>query len=106
MTATQEAQYTGQGYLTPLNDLIKENMPNFSALMENDPQIEKLISQNDGTIYSCPASTSATTATTPRKCTSTRPGSTIWDSHHHRRVLRSAESLQRAGCQRQRRSGR
>ena len=47
MTATQEAQYTGQGYLTPLNDLIKENMPNFSALMENDPQIEKLISQND-----------------------------------------------------------
>ena len=40
MTATQEAQYTGQGYLTPLNDLIKENMPNFSALMENDPQIE------------------------------------------------------------------
>ena len=55
MTATQEAQYAGQGYLTPLNDLIKENMPNFSALMENDPQIEKLISQNDGTIYSLPA---------------------------------------------------
>ena len=54
MTATQEAQYTGQGYLTPLNDLIKKNMPNFSALMENDPQIEKLISQNDGTIYSLP----------------------------------------------------
>ena len=53
MTATQEAQYAGQGYLTPLNDLIKENMPNFSALMENDPQIEKLISQNDraGDIY-------------------------------------------------------
>lgn len=54
MTATQEAQYAGQGYLTPLNDLIEENMPNFSALMANDPQIEKLISQNDGTIYSMP----------------------------------------------------
>lgn len=54
MSATQEAQYAAQGYLNPINDLIKENMPNFSALMEEDPQIEKLIAQSDGSIYSLP----------------------------------------------------
>ena len=54
MTATQEAQYAGQGYLTPLNDLIKECMAYGYALVVYAAQIEILISLNDGTISSLP----------------------------------------------------
>lgn len=38
----------------PLNDLIKENMPNLVRAMEEDPLLEAVITSPDGQIYSLP----------------------------------------------------
>ncbi len=54
VTPTNELLYANQGLIIPLNDVIEKNSTNFKNLMKDDPQIKKLISQNDGSIYSLP----------------------------------------------------
>jgi len=53
-TPTMEAEYGQQGLLLPLNDLIEEYAPNFKALMEENPDIERSITTTDGNIYALP----------------------------------------------------
>src|SRR5699024_6611423 len=53
-TAAMESEYGQQGLLLPLNDLIDEYAPNFKALMEENPNIEKSITTTDGNIYALP----------------------------------------------------
>lgn len=52
--AQEEIKYGQQGFLRPLNDYIDDYMPNFKALMDADPQIERLIRVPDGNIYCLP----------------------------------------------------
>src|SRR5699024_11026458 len=47
-------KYGEQGLLLPLNDLIDEYAPNFKKVLEEYPEIEKLITMPDGNIYSFP----------------------------------------------------
>lgn len=54
-TPGMEVDYGRQGVLLPLNDLIDEYAPNFKALMEENPEIERSITTNDGNIYALPA---------------------------------------------------
>lgn len=54
VTPTNELLYANQGLIIPLNDIIDKNSTNFKQLLADDPQIKKLISQNDGKIYSLP----------------------------------------------------
>jgi putative aldouronate transport system substrate-binding protein len=51
---TEIVKYGNQGLIIPLEDLIKDYMPNLKALMDNDPQIAKLITAPNGHIYSLP----------------------------------------------------
>lgn len=46
--------YGSQGVLIPLDDLIKEYMPRFSSILDNDPQVRKQITSFDGNIYAFP----------------------------------------------------
>ncbi|WFR56750.1 extracellular solute-binding protein [Anaerocolumna sp. AGMB13025] len=54
VTPTNELLYANQGLIVPLNEVIDKNSVNFKKLMADDPQVKKLISQNDGKIYSLP----------------------------------------------------
>ncbi len=54
VTPTNELLYANQGLIIPLSGIIDKNSLNFKKLMSDDPQIRKLISQNDGEIYSLP----------------------------------------------------
>jgi len=47
-------KYGEQGVLIPLNDLIDEYAPNFKALLEENPELEKAITMPDENIYSFP----------------------------------------------------
>src|SRR5699024_11067662 len=47
-------KYGEQGTLVPLNDLIDEYAPNFKAILEEYPELEKSITLLDGNIYSFP----------------------------------------------------
>ena len=38
----------------PLEDLIKENMPNLTKAMEQEPKLKAMITSPDGHIYSLP----------------------------------------------------
>lgn len=48
------AKYGAQGVFVPLDDLIDQYMPNFSAILENSPEIRTGLTQPDGKIYSLP----------------------------------------------------
>ncbi|GAB2540860.1 extracellular solute-binding protein [Gracilibacillus alcaliphilus] len=54
LTPAMEVDYGRQGVLLPLEDLIDEYAPNFKALMEENPEIRKSITTNDGHIYALP----------------------------------------------------
>ncbi|HIZ53729.1 MAG TPA: extracellular solute-binding protein [Candidatus Enterococcus avicola] len=54
LTPAMEMDYGSQGILVPIEDLIEENMPNFSKILEEDPSIRKSITTPDGHIYSLP----------------------------------------------------
>ncbi|MBY4985481.1 extracellular solute-binding protein [Streptococcus suis] len=43
-----------QSLFIPLEDLIKEHMPNLSKILENDPKLKAMITSPDGHIYSLP----------------------------------------------------
>ena len=62
-TAAMESEYGQQGLLLPLNDLIDEYAPNFKALMEENPNIEKSITTTDGNIYALPRINGGASAT-------------------------------------------
>lgn len=47
-------KYAEQGTFIPLNNLIEEHAPNFSALLDKYPEIKKAIIFPDGNIYSIP----------------------------------------------------
>lgn len=47
-------RYGEQGVFIPLNDLIEEHAPNFSALMEEYPEIKAAVTMPDGNIYGFP----------------------------------------------------
>lgn len=51
---TEVVKYGMQGLIIPLEDLINEYMPNLKKLMDNDPEIAKLITAPDGHIYALP----------------------------------------------------
>ncbi|WP_208591932.1 extracellular solute-binding protein [Gracilibacillus suaedae] len=55
LTPGMEVDYGQQGVLLPLEDLIDEYAPNFKALMEENPEIERSITTTDGHIYALPA---------------------------------------------------
>lgn len=65
LTPGMEVDYGRQGVLLPLNDLIDEYAPNFKALMEENPEIERSITTNDGNIYSLPVINQHPTAVWP-----------------------------------------
>lgn len=48
-------KFGGQGLIVPLEDYIKEYMPNLTALMDQDVKIRQAITAPDGHIYSLPA---------------------------------------------------
>ena len=57
-----QSQYTGglakaiaDGVAIPLNDLLAENAPNFTALLERVPELKKQIALDDGTIAMFPS---------------------------------------------------
>jgi putative aldouronate transport system substrate-binding protein len=54
LTASDELQYASQGLLIPLDSMLEKDAPNLSKLMSADPSIKKLISQDDGNVYSLP----------------------------------------------------
>ena len=66
LTPAMEMDYGNQGILVPLEDLIKENMPNFSKILEENPDIAKSITTPDGHIYSLPMIHRGETAIWPR----------------------------------------
>ena len=43
-----------QSLFIPLEDLIKENMPNLTKAMEKEPKLKAMITSPDGHIYSLP----------------------------------------------------
>ena len=66
LTPAMEMDYGSQGILVPIEDLIEENMPNFSKILEEDPSIRKSITTPDGHIYSLPMIHRGNTAIWPR----------------------------------------
>ncbi|MFC0470526.1 extracellular solute-binding protein [Halalkalibacter kiskunsagensis] len=54
LTPGMEVDYGQQGVLIPLEDLIAEYAPNFQALMDENPEIQRSITTIDGHIYSLP----------------------------------------------------
>ena len=66
LTPAMEMDYGNQGILVPLEELIKENMPNFSKILEENPDIAKSITTPDGHIYSLPMIHRGNTAIWPR----------------------------------------
>ena len=66
LTPAMEMDYGGQGILVPIEELIEENMPNFSKIIKEDPNIAKSITTPDGHIYSLPMVSRGSTAIWPR----------------------------------------
>ncbi|MHC5269743.1 extracellular solute-binding protein [Enterococcus sp. LJL98] len=66
LTPAMEMDYGSQGILVPIEDLIAENMPNFSKILEENPEIRKSITTPDGHIYSLPMVHRGNTAIWPR----------------------------------------
>lgn len=54
ITAEDEAMYGAQGIFIDLSELIEKYAPNFTALMEQYPEIRAAITYEDGAIYSMP----------------------------------------------------
>ncbi|MDR1262346.1 MAG: extracellular solute-binding protein [Oscillospiraceae bacterium] len=54
LTAAEELQYAAQGLLQPLDEVIERSSIHFKQFLEENPQTRKLISQDDGHIYSLP----------------------------------------------------
>ena len=54
ITAEDEAMYGAQGIFIDLSELIEKYAPNFTALMEEFPEIHAAITSEDGAIYSMP----------------------------------------------------
>lgn len=54
MSATDELLYANQGYIKPISDLMENNSIYFKQVLNDDPEIRNLISQDDGKIYSLP----------------------------------------------------
>ncbi|MGX7077813.1 extracellular solute-binding protein [Globicatella sanguinis] len=54
LTRGMEVDYGSQGILLPLEDLLAENAPNLSKVLEENPDIKKSITAPDGHIYSLP----------------------------------------------------
>lgn len=59
----EQVQYSELGQLAPLNDLIDQFCPNYKALMEEYPDIERVSRLTDGNIYSF-----TTVNTVPNTC--------------------------------------
>ena len=51
----EELYGVAEGLFLPLNDLIDEYAPNFSALLEKRPEIRDVITATDGNIYALPS---------------------------------------------------
>lgn len=66
LTPEMEMQYGEQGILVPLEGLIKENMPNLHAILEENPEIRKSITTPDGHIYTLPFIPRGSTSIWPR----------------------------------------
>ena len=66
LTPAMEMDYGKQGILVPIEDLIADNMPNFSKVLEDNPDIRKSITTPDGHIYSLPMIHRGNTAIWPR----------------------------------------
>lgn len=54
LSAADELQYSTQGMLVPMNDVIDKNSIHLKKYMEENPMTKKLIAQNDGEIYALP----------------------------------------------------
>ncbi len=54
LSSTDELQYASQGLIIPLNDLIEKHSVYFKQILKDSPMTEKLITQDDGNIYSLP----------------------------------------------------
>ena len=54
LSATDELQYASQGLILPLSDLIENNSIYLKQILQDQPMSRKLISQDDGEIYSLP----------------------------------------------------
>jgi putative aldouronate transport system substrate-binding protein len=54
LSATEELMYASQGLLLPLNELLEENSVYFLQRLDEYPMTRKLISQDNGEIYSFP----------------------------------------------------
>src|SRR5699024_3076170 len=54
LSSVDIAKYGEQGTFIALNDLIEQYMPNLTALLEENPEIRKVMTFPDGNIYSLP----------------------------------------------------
>ena len=66
LTPAMEMDYGSQGILVPIEDLMEENMPNFSKILKENPDIRKSITTPDGHIYTLPMIHRGETAIWPR----------------------------------------
>ncbi|MEG0294243.1 extracellular solute-binding protein [Enterococcus sp.] len=66
LTPAMEMDYGSQGILVALEDLMAENMPNFSKILDENPDIRKSITTPDGHIYTLPMIHRGETAIWPR----------------------------------------
>ena len=78
LSLSEQQIYGAQGMLLPLNDLIEKYAPTPRPCLK--PILWRKPRSPWGTAIctTCPPSTSATIAARPRKCGSTRPGSSSW----------------------------
>lgn len=54
LTGLDVANYSAQGLLLPLNDLIDQYAPNIKALLDENPDVVKSLTMPDGNIYALP----------------------------------------------------
>ncbi|NGP43923.1 extracellular solute-binding protein [Bacillaceae bacterium SIJ1] len=54
LTMEEQVDYGSQEILVPLNDLIEEHAPNVQKMLEEYPEVEKVITATDGNIYALP----------------------------------------------------
>ncbi|WP_212508641.1 extracellular solute-binding protein [Litoribacterium kuwaitense] len=54
LTLEEQVDYGNQGILIPLNDLIEEHAPNIQNMLDEYPEVEKVITATDGNIYALP----------------------------------------------------
>lgn len=55
LSNSEITQYSKQGLLIPLEDLIEKHAPNIQKLFEEHPDIKKSITASDGHIYALPS---------------------------------------------------